>query len=42
MATQYMASAPQLFHGIKYTKITVSLNMRLLKPREEEKTEYLS
>lgn len=42
MATRYMASAPQLFHSIKYAKITASLNTRLLKSRKEEKTEHLS
>lgn len=42
MATRYMASAPQLFHSIKYAKITASLNMRLLKSCTEEKTEILS
>lgn len=42
MATRSMASAPQLFHNIKYAIILASLNMRLLKSHKEEKPEYLS
>ena len=37
MATQYMASAPQLFHCIKYAKIVASLNMRQLNRVKKKK-----